>query len=678
MIDRARRRMRDEVDTLFAERPQVAAVLRAMLLGDRTFVDRDESISFQKTGVFHILVVAGLHVGALAALLFWIGRRMRFSPGVQIVFVLALLIAYVAIVEQRAPVLRAVMMAGIVLLAACFFRRIDLLNSAALAALAFLVLQPLAIRDSSFQLTFVAIACIGGLALPWLDATVQPYARAMRGWRDVTRDGAHAPRVTQFRLDVRATFKWVSARGPSVLAKPVERSLAGTMAACFRLWELFVLTIVLQLGMLPLMAANFHRITLSGPFVNLAAVPITSIVVPFGFFTLATGLISVTFAKVFVAPLEKLTLLLLGIVKWFAGFPHWSYRIPGPPGGLVFIFFAVAIALAIVARVRFVRKHEVIYALASAWLVAAVLVAVFPFSPARAAGKLEASILDVGQGDSLFIVSPGGKTMLIDGGGAFAGFPGRPEQSGVDPGEEAVSPYLWSRGFKKIDVVALTHAHQDHLGGLTAVLDNFSVGQLWIGREVGSQALAKLEELARVRGTLVKHEIRGEKFDWDGAQGEFLWPETPESEVATSAKNNDSLVLRLRFGNRTLLLPGDAEKAAERSILAEHDDELLRADVLKVGHHGSKNSTVPEFLAAVRPTVAIISSGDGNPYGHPSPELLERLETAGIRVLRTDTNGAIHVITDGKRIEISCFVACPGVSGISVNQAQIPIDHKHD
>ena len=177
-----------------------------------------------------------------------------------------------------------------------------------------------------------------------------------------------------------------------------------------------------------------------------------------------------------------------------------------------------------------------IYALASAWLVAAVLVAVFPFSPARAAGKLEASILDVGQGDSLFIVSPDGKTMLIDGGGAFGGFPGRPEQSGVDPGEEAVSPYLWSRGFKKIDVVALTHAHQDHLGGLTAILENFSVGQLWIGREVGSQALAKLEELARVRGTLVQHEIRGEKFDWDGARANSCGPRRPKARLLRPRK----------------------------------------------------------------------------------------------------------------------------------------------
>ena len=237
----------------------------------------------------------------------------------------------------------------------------------------------------------------------------------------------------------------------------------------------------------------------------------------------------------------------------------------------------------------------------------------------------------------------GGRTLLIDGGGAFGGFPGHEERNGVDPGEEAVSPYLWSRGFQKLDVVALTHAHQDHLGGLPAILDNFHVAKLWIGREVSSLALARLEELARQRKIPIEHELRGKSFRWDGVDGDFLWPEIAPEEVAPSAKNNDSLVLRLRYGRRSILLPGDAEKQVEREILSENSAEELHSDVLKIGYHGSKNSTTPEFLATVQPLVGIISAGEDNPYGHPSPELLERLENAGVRVLRTDRDGAVHV-----------------------------------
>ncbi len=166
LLAKARKRLRDEIDELFAGTPQVAGVLRAMLLGDRSFVDRAEAADFQKAGVFHVLVVAGLHVGALAFALYWVGRKLRLSRVGTMLFTLTILGAYVAVVEQRAPVLRAALMAAMVVLGGFFFRRLELLNSAALAAVILLVAKPLALRDSSFQLTFVAIGCIAGLALP--------------------------------------------------------------------------------------------------------------------------------------------------------------------------------------------------------------------------------------------------------------------------------------------------------------------------------------------------------------------------------------------------------------------------------------------------------------------------------------------------------------------------------
>jgi competence protein ComEC len=132
-------------------------------------------------------------------------------------------------------------------------------------------------------------------------------------------------------------------------------------------------------------------------------------------------------------------------------------------------------------------------------------------------------------------------------------------------------------------------------------------------------------------------------------------------------------VLRLKYRNRTLLLPGDAEKQAEQAMLAENSEEDLHADVLKVGHHGSKNSTTQEFLDAVRPQMAIISAGEDNPYGHPSPELLERLQIAGARVLRTDRHGAVYILTDSDNLEISCFVACDNPASVTVSgSAQAP------
>jgi len=242
--------------------------------------------------------IAGLHVGALAFALYWICRKLRFTPVWRAVFTLTLLFSYVAVVEQRAPVLRATLMAAIVVLGGFFFRRLDLLNST-------------------------------GLAAPWLEKTVQPCVRALRGWREVTRNAAHEPRAAEFRIDLRSLARWIGSRVPQQLSKTAEDSLAGGLSLTLRVWELLAITLALQFGMLPLMARDFHRITLSGPLVNLAAVPLTGVVVPLGFLALATGLGWQPLGKILAVPLAWLTELLLHIVQWFAHFPRGSYRIPG-------------------------------------------------------------------------------------------------------------------------------------------------------------------------------------------------------------------------------------------------------------------------------------------------------------------------------------------------------------
>lgn len=677
-ISRARRRLRAEIDELWSNDVNAAGVLRAMLLGDRTFVDRDVAVDFQKTGAFHVLVVAGLHVGAIAAVLFWMGRKARLARLWTMMLTLLMLAAYVGVVEQRTPVLRAALMAGLVLLGSILFRRLELLNSAAMAALVLLVAQPLALRDSSFQLSFLAIGCIAGLALPWLESTVQPYVRALRGWRDVTKDVSHEPRPTQFRIDLRTIAQLMESRLPVRFARmPVAVMIAG-LAFTFRMWELFVLTLVLQVGMLPVMAAEFHRITFAGPFVNFAAVPLTAVIVPAGFLVLMTGLVSPTLGKLLALPLSWITSTLMHVVQWFSHMQRLSYRVPAAHAWVTVLFLTTLVCIALVFRIGVPRRRLIAGILCSLVAALGILISTSPFPPQWSPGKLEVSILDVGQGDSLFVVSPGGKSLLIDGGGAFGGLPGHEQARGSDPGEEAISPYLWSRGFKKIDVVALTHAHQDHLGGLNAILANFRVGRLWIGREVRNAALAKLETLAHEKQVPIEYETRGTSVALDGAQGAFLWPEISEAQPAVAAKNNDSLVLRLKYGERTFLLPGDAEKQVENSLVAEDSGGELGADVLKVAHHGSKNSTTEEFLHAVKPKIAIISAGEDNPYGHPAPELLQRLEASGARILRTDRDGAVHIVTDGKGLEITCFVECKELSVVTLSQgAEAPDASQH-
>jgi competence protein ComEC len=657
--------LRERLNALYPNAPETAGILRAMLLGDRSFVDRAESTDFQKTGVFHVLVVAGLHVGAVAFFIYWLGRRLKLPRTLTTVLLLAALLAYIAVVEQRAPVLRAGLMAGIVVLASFSYRRMEILNSAAVTALVLLVVHPASLLDTSFQLSFLAIGCIGGIALPWMEKHVQPYVHALRGWRDVTRDAAFSPGQVQFRLDLRAALGALTQRLSVRRAKWAEDFAVVGFRWTLRGVELVALSLVLQLGMLPVMAKDFHRVTLIGPLANLLAVPLTGVIVPLGFFTLGGAMILPTPAQVLAKPLGWLVAVQGHFVGWFAAIEHGSYRLPGPPIWVMVIFFVCGLLVAVSLRFESSRWQWLRRTALSGALTAAAVIATYPFPARVARGALEMDVLDVAQGDSILVISPRGSTLLIDGGGRFAGFRGHEEAPGPDPGEEAVSAYLWSRGIQRLDAVALTHAHQDHIGGLQAVLENFPVGQLWLGQETQTPALARLKEIARRKHVLVEHELRGQSFDWDGVRVEILWPEIPPEQVAPSAENNDSLVMRLRYKERSILLPGDAEKQVEYAMLSEDEPAELQADVLKVGHHGSKNSTMPEFLERVAPQVAIISAGEENPYGHPSPELLERLEASRVRTLRTDRDGAVAVITDGHGIRVSCFVACDERSQIS-------------
>jgi competence protein ComEC len=274
-------------------------------------------------------------------------------------------------------------------------------------------------------------------------------------------------------------------------------------------------------------------------------------------------------------------------------------------------------------------------------LVIATVCLALPPKPQLRVGVLEVTVLDVGQGDSILVVSPDGRTLLVDGGGPL----GFSRSDGFEIGEDVVSPYLWSRRITRLDAVALSHPHSDHMGGLRSVIANFRPGELWLGAD--SPADRGLVDLARTHGARAVHRSAGETFVFGDLQVRVLAP----SKTTVLGPNDESLVLEVRYRKSSALLTGDAERLSELEIARA----LQPVDVLKVAHHGSATSTTPELLASARPRVAAVSAGYRNLYGHPKPEVMQRLTAAGIRTFRTDLNGALTFYLDGEQVTTTTF-----------------------
>ena len=697
-----RLRMMDRIDSSF--RPPVAGTLKAMLTGNRYFLDRNSVERLRESSTFHTLVIAGLHIGIIAWALLGGRSALKRRKAWRVIVCLLVLWAYAIMVGLAPPVTRATAMITVGLIGPLLFRRSTSINTVALAAFLMLALEPALVADPGFQLSFVAVAGIVALALPLADKL-----RHLGQWRP-TSHTPHPPSCSPsvrylaealfwderaFNIEMRRAavrYKLKKAGAARVIGRlRIQAILRGALL-------LMITSGAIQLATLPLMALYFNRVAPVGVLLNVVAGLLTGVLMLTALGAITVSGLSAWISAQLAFVVNAAHYVLVNAIVPFVELPFATFRAAHYEGwhtivyALYFVPFAMLAWLLdrwrpihyvptfdrrvkhrapgreqsagkIAAPPRFPFAPSLLCALA----MASALVAVVRPPSDQPDGKLRVHFLDVGQGDSALIVFPHGKTMLVDGGGELHFDRRAHDQQGGAHAEEAelfadnafaigeavVSRFIWSLGRTRVDYVLATHADADHIGGLWDVVRNMEVGQAIVGHvPAADPEYDRFVDALRQRRVPLSAVSAGERFEVDGVMIEVLWPPLAYGAAVTS-ENNDSVVLRLVYGSVSILLAGDIEKAAEDSLVASGME--LRSDLLKVPHHGSRTSSTEAFLDAVNPRYAVISVGERSRFGHPHSSVVNRYLARGVKRYQTGRDGMVTMKTDGSTLDIRTY-----------------------
>jgi competence protein ComEC len=586
---RIRARVRLAMDTYVAPHDETsAAIATAILIGDRAGLDPALESRLQAAGTYHVIAISGGNIAVLTAVLLALVRVVGLDWRLGNVAVALLLVAHADLVGAGPSVARATTMAVVYLVLRCVDQSAWGLNALAAAAGGLLLATPLAIVEPGFILSVSATAAIMVLA-GRLTSRVEPGAAA--------------------------------------------RFAIGVLGA----------SLATEIALLPVSATLFNRVTVAGLLLNLGAVPLMAVVqVAASLTAVADGWVpALAWSGGLVASLAAQGLVGSStLVEWW---PWLAIRTPAPHP-VVNALYLTAVGAAVAARSlptgmdpRRVTRAASAFAVVTG---CAILTAPHTWRwPWRADGILRIVALDVGQGDATLIEFPDGTRWLVDAGG-LAG------SASFDIGARVVAPALWTRGIGRLDHLVLTHGDPDHIGGARAVVDDF--------RPRVSEGIVVP---GHVPMTTLRDHAATRRLPWSAVTAGTTWtvgavsvrawhPDAPDWE-RQRVRNDDSVVLELRYGEVSFVLPGDISAEVERTLAVRIPPARLR--VLKLAHHGSATSTSEAWLDALRPQVAIVSCGRENRYGHPAGSVMARLEERRIEVRRTDQEGMVVVETDGVR-----------------------------
>ena len=582
----------ERIDTLFGAN---AALVRALLIADQRGIDPAVRDRFADAGLVHMLSISGLHVAIIASALLTIAGALRLSRTQASAGAMVVVFAYVAILGAPAPAVRSAVMLATVALTERWQRPVHPWTALALGA-ALPTIEPSVVLDIGWQLSVAGMASLvaaGALFRRIREDRVSPNS---------------APRLSRILHWIRSLrgLRWT-------IVREATTGVIATMVTA------------------PLIAWTFGRVSLIAPLSNIVAGPVVAALQPALFVAMLLspwpGLAKLA-ADACAVPLA----LLDRIATTSAAVPWASVHVAPTLVGAC----CAGVASAALVRATASRRWMPGLIIAAAAFAVAVWLPLLP----GGTGRLELHVIDVGQGDALALRTPGGRWVLVDAGRRW---------DGGDAGRRVVVPYLRRLG-GPVAAFVLTHAHDDHAGGAASVVEALHPAQWWEPAFVtGSKGYRQALETVR-REAVPWHRVRPhDVLSIDGVRIEVVAPDSSWT-AAQSDANETSVVLRVTFGKIAFLLTGDAE-ASEEEWMVSHAN-MLHAQVLKVGHHGSRTSSSAAFLDAVQPMLGLVSVGADNSYGHPSPETVQAFAERGIPLLRTDREGSIVVSTDGSTLTV--------------------------
>lgn len=597
-IDLAARRLGDAIRTAIPDE-RVSSVLAALLIGDQKRIPRELSDAYTRAGVNHILSISGFHVGIIAAFItlaaLWLITRSEYLTlhcnvrRLVVLLTLPSMLIYLFLTGNAPATARSVIMLAAFAFALYAERESDPINTLLLAAFLLIAINPPTLFDISFQLSFISL------------------------WGIVIT----VPAITEHISGVTSAY-----------VRTIIQFIAASVAAsCVTL--------------IPVLF-TFKVATLNGILTNFLIVPLLGYgAVLAGFCVLPLLVIVPAYNQILLWPAAKMIEISNRIITWFAGLP--VIRFHGITMWDMFIF------LLFMCVMTFIRSRRIRSAVGVSLTLAAL--AMHMLLPLSADGRLQITMLSVGQAESLLLRLPDGKTMLVDGGGYL-------HDTGRDFGQRILAPALGALGVLRIDRIVSTHDHPDHIGGLAFVTRHFNVGEFW-----SSSAGLTADYSQEVRSVLSERHIPVIKLVAgdvvtlsEGVELKVLSPPGRVIKLSDGDEmdaNEESLVFRLTFGKFSMLFAADSGFATEQRLMSSRFE--LESTVLKVGHHGSRYSTSEEFLGRVNPGLALISAGAGNRFGLPSSRTLDLLASRNIPVYRTDRDGTIELVSDG----LSWSVATP-------------------